>query len=201
MADGCECDAKAKKARKEASGMAGAARPAAQDRNDLGFAEQVLLWAIRVWVVGYHHQRPATTVLDSAFEFLGAPNAAALLNRAMMAVGAAGRRQIDIRPPCYRELSADERRLLEILGLAQQTNADAYRFLLLSLIKPHERQPSEALLRALARDLLQAGMVLDRPAAGGRPGLPVSRQVAGKVTVTRCQVVRGDGDGAATDRA
>lgn len=177
---------------------AGSAKP---DRNALSFPNQFLLWAIRLWVAGYHQQRPAMTVLERAFAFLGAPNAAALLNRAMMAVGAAGRRQIDIRPPCYRELSADERRLLEILGLAQQTNADAYRFLLLSLIKPHERQPSEGLLRALARELLQAGMVLDTPAAGGRPGLPVSRQVAGKVSVTRCQVVRTDGDGAATDLA
>jgi hypothetical protein len=181
--------------------MADAARSAAPDRNDLSFPDQFLLWAIRLWVVGYHHQRPATTVLDRAFDFLGAPGAAALLNRAMMAVGAAGRHQIDIRPPCYRELSADERRLLEILGLAQQTGVDAYRFLLLSLIKPHERQPSEGLLRALARELLEAGIVINKPAAPGRPGLPVSRQVAGTVTVTRCRVVRTDGHDAAPDRA
>jgi hypothetical protein len=134
------------------------------DRDRLTFPRQFLLWSVRIWVAAYHQQRSPMPALERAFVFLGSPAGASLLDRAMTALGEAGRRQIDVRPPCYRALSEDERRILDIATLAQRGDADAPRFLLLSLVAPDRRRTVEARLRDLARDLAAVGLDLASPA-------------------------------------
>ena len=132
------------------------------DRECLTFPNRFLLWALRIWVVAHHQQRSPLAVLERAFRFLGSEEGAPLLNRLMMALGAAARRQVDVRPPCHIEISADERRLLDIVRMAQSAAPDAagHRFLLLSLIQSHQRHLVEDLVHALGRDLLRVGLDL-----------------------------------------
>jgi hypothetical protein len=164
--------------------MPDTAEPARAERDRLPFANRFLLWAIRIWVVAYHQQRSPMAVLDRAFGFLGLQRGAELINRTMMALGAAGRRQIDIHPPCYTGLSDDERRILRMVGLAQHGEGTDFRFILLSLVEPGRRQPLESLIRELGRELLSAR--LDLAWAGAEDPAPPDRPAAQPAAAGPC---------------
>ena len=159
------------------------------DRERLTFPNKFLLWALRIWVVAHHQQRSPLAVLERAFRFLGSEEGAPLLNRLMMALGAAARRQVDVRPPCHIEISADERRLLDIVRMAQSATPDAagYRFLLLSLVQAHQRHLVEDLVGALGRDLLDVGLDLASKELGtGKPANTPCAAARRRLVVGQC---------------
>lgn len=140
------------------------------NRDRLSFAGQFLLWSVRIWVTGYHQQWPAASHIDHAFRVLEADDGGQVLNRLMAALGSGARRPIDIRPPCYRELSADERRVLDVVRYIQAGDETGGLFILSALIKPSARTLVLPLFRQLAAVLLSAG--LDLTTRGNRKALP-----------------------------
>ena len=112
-------------------------QPFAEDeRMALPHLEQLLLYSIRVWVIGFCRGLPIAERLDEVFAMIGAPEAAAHLCGFMWAVGHGARRLLAVDCVCRAEVSEDERRLLDVLALAQAGRSLEAVLLLRSLITP-----------------------------------------------------------------
>jgi len=142
------------------------------DYYELAFSEQFVLWSWRIWVLGLYRDRPAVPVIDRACAVLGAPGGGALIDRMMMVLADNARRPIDIRPPCYRTLSDDERRLLGAVRYLQDGDAVRPLFLLSPLLKAERREAVHAAIGDVARLLMSAGV--DLTAVGAAPSDPFS---------------------------
>jgi len=148
------------------------------ERDGLGFPEQFVLWCWRVWVLGLYRGRCAVPVVERACTELGAAGAGSVVHRMMTALGDGARRPIDIRPPCYPTLSADEQRLLGAVRYLQDGDGVRPLFLLSPLVTADRRGAVLALVADLSRRLLSAGVDLTAAAAGPQPLRP--RHPAGR---------------------
>ena len=112
-------------------------QPFAEDeRTALPQLEQLLLYSMRAWVIGFCRGLPIAERLDEVFAVIGAPDAAAHLCGFMWAVGHGARRLLAVDCVCRAEVSEDERRLLDVLALAQAGRSLEAVLLLRSLITP-----------------------------------------------------------------
>ena len=91
------------------------------DFTDLPLAEQLIVWAIRMWVKGYKDGDDVLPLMGKAFEKVGAVDACVAIDRLMntLAVGAID--AIDIRYPEWETITPDEHRLLGVLAAWQCT--------------------------------------------------------------------------------
>ncbi len=95
----------------------------------LPFGEQLLLWAIRLWVRAVKERTSISETLQRGFRLAGAPDAFWGLDDLMTIIGATAKTSIDIR--CIRcpEISIDEHRLLAIVAAQQRDGRDVERHL------------------------------------------------------------------------
>ena len=129
-------------------------------RHELDFGGQVLLWSIRIWVIGVRHQRPALETIDKAYTLVGCPDGASSLNTVMQRLTLSARRVLDVRPPCFTSISADEQRLLDATRCYQRGDKVRPRFIVSAM---SHRHAAPALLDALERlslSLVGAGLTL-----------------------------------------
>ena len=129
-------------------------------RHELDFGGQVVLWSIRLWVLGVCHQKPTHETIDRAYALIGCPDGARFVNAAMQKLTASARRVLDIRPPCFTAISDDEQRLLDAIRCFQRADKVRPRFIVSAI---SYRQAAPALLNALERlsqCLLLGGLVL-----------------------------------------
>ncbi len=145
-------------------------------RDGLGFPEQFVLWTMRIWVLGLHQERSVVPVIDQAFSALRTDNGGRLVERMMVALAEGARRTIDIRPPCYPTLSADEQRLLDLVRYLQQDDPMRPLFVLSSFLRPECRGAVRAIGYELARLLLSAGVDLTGSGIGPAALEPQRRQ-------------------------
>ena len=141
-------------------------------RHDLDFGTQIVLWSIRLWVVGVCHNRPTIHTIDKAYTLVGCPNSARALNAVMQRLSQSARRILDIRPPCFQALSADEHRLLDTIRCYQRAEHDRPRFIISAMVYPHAAPPLLDAIDLLSRHLLLGGLVVGGEIAW-RTGPPV----------------------------
>ena len=106
------------------------------ERASLPYLEQLLLWSMRAWVIGFCRGLPVEERLEAAFAGVGAPAAAAHLYGFMWALGHGARRLLAVDCVCRPQVSADERCLLDILALHQAGRSLEAVLLLRSLATP-----------------------------------------------------------------
>ncbi len=141
----------------------------------LPFAERLMLWTLRAWVMGLHRGKPIAPQIEAAFAKAGAPEAAEDLNRFMLGFARGASRQIAVDCICKQEISADERRLLDILACHQQGRALDALALLRSMMHPRQAVAASWDAGRLADRIKAAGYLLcpNDPAAS----MPVTRGV------------------------
>ena len=139
----------------------------------LPFAERLMLWTMRAWVMGLHRGKPMAPQIEAAFAKAGAPEAAEDLNRFMLSFARGASRQIAVDCICKQEVSADERRLLDVLAAQQQGRALDALALLRSMMHPREAVAACWDAGQLADRIKAAGYVLDAGESVAR--MPVAR--------------------------
>ena len=96
--------------------------------DELGFADQLIVWAAREWIQIRSTDEPRAARLAEAFEQAGAPGAIAHLDATLGGLAKGARRRLDFRCPCDVMLGADEVWLLLMVGGEQDRrleNGDA----------------------------------------------------------------------------
>jgi len=122
------------------------------DRRSLPFAEQLVLWALRLSVVGLKTGAPTDHPVVLAFRKVGAE------------------RRVQIGVPCAFTVTEDERRILDLVAIGQAGVSGT--LMLRGMLSPAACRAAAGLCAELGDLLAEAGMILQRPAAPPRP-LPI----------------------------
>lgn len=130
----------------------------------LSGAEQLTLWAMRIWVVGLKRRQPVDGVLSAAMARAGAPDAVGLVDELMAIVGYGALRTVSIECACRSVISGDECLLLRALAMHQLGRVAEGRSVLAGLLGPTAVRCASDVMVRLAGVLSGAGIVL--PAAG-----------------------------------
>jgi hypothetical protein len=120
--------------------------------NDLGFAERLALWSMRMWGAGYRLGNSPDDVLAQSFEKAGIGHGRQCLEEFMVALIAGASRSIGLQCVCRKDIGEDEQLLLDILRLSQPFNtAGQASFLLEDLLNRNALQIAAVKAQALAR--------------------------------------------------
>lgn len=141
-------------------------------RQSLSFGGQFLLWSVRLWVHGLRHQVPTLDTIDTAYSLVGCPEGATTLTAFMTGLSAGARRKLDIRPPCFRTVSADEDRLLTLIRSLQTEAAVEPRFLIAAITRPDSHARLLPSAERLAQNLLRCGLSVQGPISVPRFAAP-----------------------------
>lgn len=151
---------------------------AAPNPGGLKFAEQLLIWAMRVWMQAHGREAGSSHyhfgILRTSFELAGIAEALAVFDRLMTAIVVSRRRDIGLHFPKCRGVSADELMMLGIVAGAQR--GDPVAVGLDALVGLSAVPTVGAAAREFAACLARRGMVvrtLETAPAGGRPAEPV----------------------------
>ena len=148
--------------------------------------EQAMLWSMRVWVMGLHYDIAAPSRIHELMKRLGADEAAPHLERFMAALGHGATRGIAIHCACHDRVEADERILLDVLCLAQQSQQFKALLLLRGMATDEAARIALHSAEALGTELMLAGYNLQAPNAAAAPfgmdGHPAA--VLGRCTTT-----------------
>ena len=131
--------------------------------------EQAILWSMRVWVIGLHHDVAAPSRIRQMMKRLGAGGAAPCLEGFMFALGHGATRRIAIHCTCHDQVEADERILLDVLCLAQQSQQFKALLLLRGMATNDAAWAALRGAQALGTELALAGHVLQAPDAIAAP--------------------------------
>lgn len=123
-------------------------------------AETLMVWAMRVWVVGARERISVDEVLRGSFSRAGAPGALVVLDNMMAAIAGGAARTIDISCVCHDRVSADERRILDVVALFQAGDTLEVPLMLRSFLTPPAAETVAGLIDLLARQLSEAGLLL-----------------------------------------
>lgn len=141
------------------------------ERLALPVEQGVLLWSMRMWVIGMKLGMAVEARVQEMFDLLGAPGAAPFLQRFMVALSQGCIRMIDVRCVCQPRLDADERALLDVLSLAQAMRPFDARRVLCGVVTPAGADAALRNAEGLGTALAQAGLFLPEPDEGWRPGM------------------------------
>jgi hypothetical protein len=97
--------------------------------------EQILIWAMRAWVIGIAQKIPVEEQIQDAFSRVGAPDATGQLYGFMWILSQGASRMLDVDCVCQTRLSRDERMLLDILALSQHKRTFEAMVMLRSLVR------------------------------------------------------------------
>lgn len=128
-------------------------------------AETLVLWAIRAWVAGHRHDIPVMPNLRTGFRDEGAPAAAEAVDDLMGFIGRGAGRTIRVNCPRCRQVTADERLLLDMIALHQQGETLWAPFLVRAILTPAAARLCGPLFAALA-EALRDGDIRLPPVAG-----------------------------------
>jgi hypothetical protein len=118
--------------------------------------DRLLLWAIRAWVIGLKRRLDVAPPLAVAFDRVGVPEGAEIVDALMSVVACGAVRVLAIECVCESRVSEDESRLLAAAGLYQQGRSLEARFLLREILTPAASSDAGQLLDRLA-SVLRAG--------------------------------------------
>jgi len=135
------------------------ARTPARQTTDLSFAEQLMLWAMRLWVVGYRLNNSPDDQLAKALRNVGIGEGRQRLEEFMVAITAGAARGIGVCCVCQKEIGEDEHLLLDVLRLSQPQFARAHGAFLLEDVLTARALPIAAVkAQALAAAFNAAGL-------------------------------------------
>ena len=121
-------------------------------------AEKLIVWAMRVWVVGARERIGVDEVLRGSFARAGVPQGLAVLDNMMAVIAAGAARTIDISCVCDDRVSADERRILDVIALFQSGDTLETPLLLRSFLTPSAAASASQLIERLARILADGSL-------------------------------------------
>ncbi|WP_395676941.1 hypothetical protein [Inquilinus sp.] len=129
-------------------------------------AETLVLWAIRAWVAGHRHGIPVQANLRTAFRNEGAPAAAEAVDDLMGFIANGAGRTIQVNCPRCRQVTEDERLMLDIVALHQQGETLWVPFLARAILTPAATRLCGPIFAAVADALQDGGIAL--PAVAGQ---------------------------------
>ncbi|HBC06915.1 MAG TPA: hypothetical protein DC046_04945 [Rhodospirillaceae bacterium] len=83
---------------------------------ELPFGEQLMLWAMRLWMRGLRDGTSDQTILGTGFKLAGVPAAHPALDGLMTVITTAATAPIDIRCPHCPDISDDEHLLMDVVA-------------------------------------------------------------------------------------
>jgi hypothetical protein len=132
-------------------------------RATVSIERSVLLWCMRLRMVGSRRPLCAQAQIDEALTRLGAPEAVPDFEQFLHVMATDSLRALDIHCVCWRSVGQDELAVLDVLALAQERLAMETLMVLRGLLPPaaamRARHHAEQVGAALAR----AGWFLDAP--------------------------------------
>ena len=132
-------------------------RPAFAELPEL---ERVLLWSMRVWVIGHCRQQLVSARIATALGEHGLEGSLPELDAFMGALSRGASRPIELLCLCRAEVSDDERLLLDAFALCQQDEADDAQTALCTFLTDHAATYAVRKAEAVALDFLDAGASL-----------------------------------------
>ncbi len=135
------------------------------ERLALPVEQQALLWCMRVWVAGLQRPAEAGPRIQDMMTQLGAPDAAPFFEGMMFALRHGAARPLAVACVCRRQVSDDERMLLETLGLAQACRLFEALLALRAVLTPEGARAALHSAEQLGACLARAGRFLPAPEA------------------------------------
>jgi len=127
---------------------------------ELPEAERVLLWSMRVWVIGHCRQQSVSARIATALGAHGLEHSLPELDAFMGALSRGAFRPIELLCLCRAEVSGDERVLLDAFALCQQDEADDAQASLCTFLTDHAAAYAVRKAEAVALDFFDAGALL-----------------------------------------
>jgi len=128
---------------------------------NLPFGEQLMLWAIRLWVQAYLERSNVEAVLRHGFKLAGAPDAQHAMDDLMCVIATSAKTHVDIGCVKCANLSVDEDLLLGCIAASQQGDGNQEACALLSIwLPPAAIRCALGPLNALAAALKERGLLL-----------------------------------------
>lgn len=142
--------------------------------DELSFANQLLLWSIRIWVRGYQLRRSVEERLFDTFIKVRMPGAVGLLDRIMKTIVIGHSRSVEIRGLGCNLVSDDERTFLYVVASYQTGNPIKPWFSLCRFLQPEAAQQVGHLLEQLINLNTSVGLVFSKfpGESSGRLHLP-----------------------------
>lgn len=148
--------------------------------HDMPHPERLIVWAMRVWVVGVRERISVDEVLRASFLRAGAPQALPVLDNMMVVIAGGAARVIDVSCVCHEEISVDERTILDVIALFQAGDTLETPLMLRSFLTPHAAMSVALLIERLATVLSDARLMLrNRPSPARRHANAVDPRVVG----------------------
>lgn len=148
--------------------------------------ESAILWSMRMWVMGPHHDISTHSRIQAMMKRLQADEAVPYLEGFMFALGHGATRRIAIHCTCHDQVEADERILLDVLCLAQQSQQLKALLLLRGMATNNAAWAALRSAQALGIELALAGHILQALNAAAAPfgadGVP--KAALGRCTAT-----------------
>ncbi len=123
----------------------------------------VLLWCMRVWVVGMHQQVDADVRIERMLDTLGAAEAALYVEGLMFAVEHGATRKVSVQCVSKPSISADEQCLIDAVALAQEYRPFEALLLLRGFLSPDGARAAVRSAEEIGASLARAGRFLDSP--------------------------------------
>jgi hypothetical protein len=140
--------------------------PAHNERDErlaLPVEQGVLLWCMRMRVIGMKRGVGVETRIDEMLEALGASAASPCLRDFMVALSQGCTRMIEVRCVCQPRIGADERALLEVLSLAQAMRPFEALLVLRGFVTQAGATAALGSAEGVGAALAQAGRFLPEP--------------------------------------
>jgi len=131
--------------------------PCHEDRQTVSIERSVVLWCMRIWVLGRRRDIGAAWRMQEALERVGAPAAAPALGAFMRTLRNGALQPIDIQCTCWRGVREDEHALLDVLALAQERRPFEALLLLRTLATPEAAGAALTQAQCVAASLAHAG--------------------------------------------
>lgn len=136
---------------------------------ELPFGEQLMLWAMRLWMRGLRDGMPDQTILRTGFKLAGVPAAHAALDGLMTVLTTTATGAIDIRCPHRADISADEHQLMDVIAGLQSPGRGGST-LFACRLPPAARRTGMELAGHLATVFSSAGLMIRPRRHAHNPG-------------------------------
>lgn len=133
---------------------------ASGERSCLSSLENVLLWAMRAWVIGIGKRVPVEEQIVNVFTRFASPDAAGQMNGFVTILAHGAFRMINIDCVCKTLVSDDEKTLIDVFALTQHGRSSEALILLRSLVTPNAAVAAVDCAQKLMASLTAAGWFL-----------------------------------------
>jgi hypothetical protein len=128
-------------------------------------ADRLLLWAIRVWVIGLKRRLDIDAETRAACARFGVPDAVELVDGLMSILACGATQVLCIECVCHPRLTEDEARLLRAAALHQANRGFEARFLLRAMLTAEASRDAGEILDRIGLVFAARGLRLSRGGA------------------------------------